>query len=101
GREQRRGVGVGGETCGAVQLPQASQPPQPSGIAPQFFPCAAHVVGVHGPQTLAIPPPPQLCGAVQLPQVNVCPQPSEIVPQFLPSDAQVTDAQIGGGRTSR
>src|SRR2546427_7307002 len=32
---------------GAVQDPQTSEPPQPSRIAPQFLPCAAHVVGVH------------------------------------------------------
>jgi hypothetical protein len=30
-----------------VQVPQPSMLPQPSGIVPQFFPCAAHVVGVH------------------------------------------------------
>ena len=101
GMPQTPGVLVPPQTCGEVQLPHASQLPQPSGIAPQFLPCAAQVVGVHGPQTFGIPPPPQLCGAVQLPQVNVCPQPSEIVPQFLPSAAQVTGAQTGGGKTSR
>src|SRR5213079_17313 len=31
---------------GAVQTPQVSVPPQPLEIAPQFFPCAAQVVGV-------------------------------------------------------
>jgi hypothetical protein len=30
-------------------VPQLSAPPQPSAIDPQFFPCAAHVVGVHPP----------------------------------------------------
>src|SRR6059036_3379185 len=34
------------QVCGAVQAPQVSVPPQPSEIEPQFFPCAAHVVGV-------------------------------------------------------
>src|SRR5262249_47343310 len=29
------------QTWGAVQVPQASHPPAPSGIAPQFLPCAA------------------------------------------------------------
>src|SRR5262245_1965648 len=29
---------------GAVQEPQLSVPPQPFGIEPQFFPCAAQVV---------------------------------------------------------
>src|SRR5439155_432361 len=33
---------------GAVQTPQVSVPPQPSGIVPQFFPWAAQVVGVQG-----------------------------------------------------
>lgn len=32
---------------GAVQDPQTSVPPQPSGIVPQLAPCTAHVVGVH------------------------------------------------------
>src|SRR5437667_3000543 len=36
------------QVCGAVQTPQVSVPPQPSGIVPQFFPWAAHVVGVQG-----------------------------------------------------
>src|SRR5437667_2837391 len=36
------------QVCGAVQTPQVSVPPQPSGIVPQFFACAAHVVGTHG-----------------------------------------------------
>src|SRR5262249_48615097 len=31
---------------GAVQEPQVSAPPQPFEIVPQFFPCAAQVVGV-------------------------------------------------------
>src|SRR5262249_35382375 len=51
--------------CGAVQTPQVSVPPQPSGIVPQFFPWAAQVVGVQTPQTFATPPPPHVCGAVQ------------------------------------
>src|SRR5437870_1503602 len=36
------------QVCGAVQTPQVSVPPQPSGIVPQFFACAAQVVGVQG-----------------------------------------------------
>jgi hypothetical protein len=83
------------QVCGAVQAPQVSVPPQPSGIVPQFFPCAAQVVGVHVPQTFATPAPPQVCGAVQAPQVSVPPQPSEIVPQFFPCAAQVVGVQAG------
>jgi hypothetical protein len=101
GTPQTPGVAVPPQISGDVQLPQAIQLPQPSGIAPQFFPCAAHVVGVHGPHTFGTPPPPQLCGAVQLPQFKVCPQPSEIVPQFLPNAAQLIGAQTGGARTRR
>ena len=36
------------QVWGAVQTPQVSVPPQPSGIVPQFFACAAHVVGTQG-----------------------------------------------------
>ena len=82
------------QVCGAVQAPQASVPPQPSGIVPQFFPCAAQVVGVQVPQTFVIPAPPQVCGAVQAPQVSVPPQPSGIVPQFFPCAAQVVGVHV-------
>ena len=52
--------------------PQLIVPPQPSGSVPhcpgwQFF-------GVQ-PQTLGVPPPPQVCGAGQVSQVSVPPQP--------------------------
>ena len=52
-----------------LQLPHWSMPPQPSLIAPQFFPWAAQVVGVHAgaPQTLAVPPPPQVWPEPQVP----------------------------------
>src|SRR5207244_10296077 len=76
------------QVCGAVQAPQASVPPQPSAIVPQFFPCAAQVVGVQVPQTFATPAPPQVCGAVQAPQASVRPQPSAVVPPFFPRAAQ-------------
>src|SRR5262250_261888 len=83
------------QVCGAVQAPQVSVPPQPSGIVPQFFPCAAQVVGVQVPQTFAVPPPPQVSGAVQAPQVSVPPQPPGIVTQFFPCAAQVVGVQTG------
>src|SRR5213594_5250771 len=44
------------QVCGAVQTPQVSVPPQPSGIVPQFFPWAAQVVGVQGAGVLATTP---------------------------------------------
>jgi hypothetical protein len=41
---------------GAVHEPQASVPPQPSEMEPQFFPWAAHVVGVHEPVGVTLKP---------------------------------------------
>src|SRR5262249_34039569 len=84
------------QVCGAVQTPQVSVPPQPSGIVPQFFPCAAHVVGVHAapPQTFATPPPPHGWGAVQAPHLGVPPQPFAMLPQFLPCAAQLVGMQV-------
>jgi hypothetical protein len=52
-------------------------------MVPQFLPSAAQVVGVQ-PQTLGVPPPPQLWFPEQVPQLIEPPQPSEMVPQFLP-----------------
>jgi len=53
-------------------------------MLPQFFPCAEQVVGeqLPDPQTLAVPPPPQLWPEPQVPQLTLPPQPSGIVPQF-------------------
>jgi hypothetical protein len=80
------------QVFGAEQVPQLSEPPQPSASVPQFLPCAVQVVGVQ-PHTLGVPPPPQVCGAVQLPQLSEPVQPSEMVPQFLPWAAQVVGVQ--------
>lgn len=51
------------QVCPGGQLPQLRNPPHPSSIVPQFFPCATHVVGVQ-PQTPGVPglPPPQVSG---------------------------------------
>jgi hypothetical protein len=101
GTAQTFGVPPPPQKAGDVHDPQASQPPAPSGIAPQFLPCAPQeVVGVSGPQTLAVPPPPHVRLPEQLPQVSVPPQPSEIVPQFLASEAQLTGAHAGKGTTA-
>jgi hypothetical protein len=75
------------------QVPQFCIMPQPMSKVPQFFPCAAQVVGMHTPQTLAVPPPPQVVGEVQLPHSILFPHPSETTPQFLPSSAQVCGTQ--------
>jgi len=71
---------------------QSSMLPQPSGIVPQFLPCAWQVVGVQ-PQTLAGPPPPHTFGGAQSPQLTMAPQPSATAPQFLPSELQETGVQ--------
>lgn len=46
--------------------------PHPFATVPQFFPSAAHVVGVQ-PHTFVVPPPPHVCGALHVPQFNVPP----------------------------
>jgi hypothetical protein len=50
--------------------------PQPSGIEPQFFDCAAQVVGTHPPvpHTFWVPPPPQVSAPLQAPQLIIPPQ---------------------------
>ena len=73
-------------------MPQLRVPPQPSEAEPQLKPSPEHVFGVH-PQTLAVPPPPQVWGAVQVPQFRVPPHPSEAVPQLKPSPAHVAGLQ--------
>jgi hypothetical protein len=51
-------------------------------MRPQLKPSPAQLAAVSGtqpfapPQTLGVPPPPQLSGAVQVPQSSVPPQPS-------------------------
>src|SRR5260370_10266403 len=65
------------QMLGSMQLPHEMVPPQPSAmLLPQLYPAEAQVVAVQ-PQTLAVPPPPQVWGAVQVPQLSVPPQVSE------------------------
>jgi len=61
-----------------------------------MVPIWAQVFGVHGgvPQTLGIPPPPQVSGAVHVPQLSELPQPSPWVPQFTASSAHVFGTQL-------
>jgi hypothetical protein len=73
-------------------LPQSRMPPHPSAILPQL-PLWQVVMGMHFPpsgpttplpQTLAVPPPPQVCGKVQGWQFAVTPlQSSGCGPQRL------------------
>jgi hypothetical protein len=63
--------------------------PQPSGIVPQFFPCAAQVVAEQ-PHLPAPPPPPHVAGVRQvLPQSSKFPQVSDAGPHSTPSVAHV------------
>src|SRR5262245_34239039 len=90
---------------GAVQVPQSAvRPPQPSAILPQLTPgYSAQVFLAHGdppsvskelPQTLALPPPPQISPAlVQVPQSMVAPQPSPARPQLYARSVQVFGLQ--------
>jgi hypothetical protein len=58
------------QVWGSEQVPQSITPPQPSPCWPQLTARVAHVAGTHAavpPQTLGVPPPPQVVGAVQLP----------------------------------
>jgi hypothetical protein len=90
------------QLSGAVQVPHeltVRDAPQLSVplTLPQFFPRRAQnapsVSAVQAPQTLAVPPPPQLSGAVQVPHeltVRDAPQLSVplTLPQFFPRRAQ-------------
>ena len=60
-----------------------SVPPQPSGMVPQLSPVGHLVIGVQ-PQTLAVPPPPQVAGDEHEPHVTRPPHPLETVPQLSP-----------------
>lgn len=101
------------QVAGAVQVPQSSKPPQPSGNEPHSAPAFAQVVGVQVPTgqagQLRIPPHPSPCGpqrpphasGVQTgpesghgPQSIVPPQPSPDGPHFTPSAAQVFGVQV-------
>src|SRR2546425_4202598 len=71
---------------------------RPAGVEETVSPARPVAVRVSfGPQTFAMPPPPQICGAAQVPQASVPPQPSRIVPQFLPWAAQVVGVQVQSG----
>jgi hypothetical protein len=63
-------------------------PPQPSGIDPQFLPCAAQVV--LSQQTCDAV---QVCDVVQVPQLSVPPQPSETDPHVMFCAAHVVGTQ--------
>jgi hypothetical protein len=84
-------------------LPQVIVPPQPSGHVPQFLPPGHTVSAVHAgePQTLDVPPPPQVSGGVQVPvpQVIVPPQPSAQGPQFRPVGHEVMGVHVGEPQT--
>jgi hypothetical protein len=63
-------------------------PLHPSDCTPQLMPLlassSAHVLGVQvgAPQTLGLPPPPQVSVPVHVPQSSVPPQPLDWTPQL-------------------
>ena len=73
-----------------------SNPPQPSATGPQFAPKSAQVLGTQVllPQTLCVPPPPQVWPLGQVPQLSSPPQLSAIGPQFAPNWAHVLGVQV-------
>src|SRR5262245_8502411 len=73
------------QVWGAVQTPQVSVPPQPSGMVPQFLPWAAQVVGVQAAEALAV----QVWGAREWPRVRPPLQLSGRAPEFLAGAARV------------
>src|SRR5206468_2232718 len=88
------------QLCGVVQVPQLSNPPQPSATGPQLAPpsiASAQLFGTQPatpPHTLGVPPPPQVSGAKQVPQSIELPQPSPAGPQLKPKSAQVFGTQV-------
>jgi hypothetical protein len=82
-------------TAFVPHVPHASEPPQPSGIDPQFFPCAAQVVGVQVPPVWQLP----LVHVSPVGQVQVIvpPHPSATEPHALPTppDPQPLGTHVG------
>jgi hypothetical protein len=79
-----------------VHCPHGTEPPQPSEIVPQLSAAGQLVRGWQGgvPQTLSVPPPPQVCPEGQeLPQDTVPPQPSGTEPQLSPEGQLVIGLQ--------
>ena len=75
-----------------LQVPQSSEPPQPSDGAPQVALAIAHVRGTQVvTQTFDAP---HTSGEAQVPQFNVPEQPSEIVPELFACSAEVVGVQV-------
>ena len=79
------------QSCPEGQAPQSTLPPHPLPTTPQYWPVGCvQTVGVQAPesaeapQTLEIPPAPQLKGDAQSPQSSKRPHPSPIAPQYVP-----------------
>jgi hypothetical protein len=94
-------AGLPPQVCGRVQLPHGSVLPQPSEACPHVMFWLAHVIGVQlsglppvlPPQTLGMPPPPQV-PASQVPHWTTPPHlVSVAAPQFAPSCAHVEGTQ--------
>src|SRR5215470_11654131 len=82
------------QTWGDAHAGQLRMPPQPSANGPQSPGAHAAFVGVHvpasivpspPPQTLGLPPPPQISGGLHVPHDGIRPpHPSAWAPQFTP-----------------
>jgi hypothetical protein len=82
------------QTWGLTQFPQLNIPPQLSGMLPQFFPCAAQVVGVqvaHSPVDVLHAPE---HGVSTVPQAQA---PAVHVPGAVKVRLVVLFTQVGGG----
>ena len=76
-------------------------PPQPSPMKTQLAPSVEQLFGLQlpAPQTLGVPPPPQVVPPVQVPQFTVPPQPSAIAPHWAPTLEQERGEQLGTPQT--
>ncbi len=100
---QRPGMPPPPQVCGATQVPHIRSPPHPSLTGPQSAPASAQVRRTHptpaskvalgAPQTLGVPPPPQVVPAAQVPHSRSPPQPSLTGPQLAPAIAHVRGVQ--------
>jgi len=89
---QRFGVPAAPHASPSGQSPQSIWPPQPLPTIPQYFPPlgGTQTVGVQrpesigAPQTLEVPPPPQVNPPAQSAHMSCLPHPSPMLPQYVP-----------------
>jgi len=82
------------QASGAVHVPHARFPPQPSACVPQFCPFVHCVAGMQ-PHTLGVPPPPHVCPRpLQVPHEIIPLHPSVCMPQSRPVGHEVFFVQL-------